>query len=83
MILKSKFDPSRTGILFQKYLLIRSFRSLRCARWSNRVAVLAELATCAPQKVDPALIARFRPDMVGCFWPVFFFADHNPRTRRL
>ena len=33
--------------------------------------------TCAPQKVDPALIARFRPAKVGCFWPIFFFADHN------
>ena len=22
---------------------------------------------CAPQEVDPALIARFRPAMVGCF----------------
>ena len=32
---------------------------------------------CAPQKADPALIARFRPAMLGCFWPVFFFADHN------
>ena len=32
---------------------------------------------CAPQKVYPVLIARFRPDKVGCFWPVFFFADHN------
>ena len=28
--------------------------------------------TCAPQKVDPALIARVRPTIVGCFWPVFF-----------
>ena len=27
--------------------------------------------TCAPQKVDPALIARVRPTIVGCFWPVF------------
>ena len=25
--------------------------------------------TCAPQKVDPALIARFRPAMFGCFVP--------------
>ena len=33
--------------------------------------------TCAPQKVDPALIARVRPTIVGCFWPVFFFADHT------
>ena len=32
---------------------------------------------CAPQKVDPALIARVRPTIVGCFWPVFFFADHR------
>ena len=28
--------------------------------------------------LDPALIARFRPAMFGCFWPVFFFADHRP-----
>ena len=36
---------------------------------------------CAPQKVDPALIARVRPTIVGCFWPVFFFADHSfPRA---
>ena len=34
---------------------------------------------CAPQKVYPVLIARFRPTMVGCFWPVFFFADHRLR----
>ena len=32
---------------------------------------------CAPQKVDPALIPQVRPTIVGCFWPVFFFADHN------
>ena len=31
------------------------------------------LRTCAPQKVDPALIARVRPTIAGCFWPVFFF----------
>ncbi len=35
----------------------------------------------APQKVDPALIARARPTIVGCFWPVFFFADHRRITR--
>ena len=33
---------------------------------------------CAPQKIDPALIARFRPAMFSCFWPIFFFADHRP-----
>ena len=32
---------------------------------------------CAPQKIDPALIARFRPATFGCFWPIFFFADHS------
>ena len=37
---------------------------------------------CAPQKVDPALIARFRPAMVGCFQPIFFFADHNSMMAR-
>ena len=37
---------------------------------------------CAPQKVDPALIARFRHAMVGCFWPIFFFADHRSCTPR-
>ena len=26
--------------------------------------------TCALQKLDPALIARFRPAMIGCFAPV-------------
>ena len=25
---------------------------------------------CAPQKIDPALIARFRAAMLGCFVPV-------------
>ena len=25
----------------------------------------------------PALIARFRPAMVGCFLSIFFFADHS------
>ena len=35
-------------------------------------------ARCAPQKVYPVLIARFKPAMVGCFWPFFFFADHTP-----
>ncbi len=34
-------------------------------------------AGCAPQKVHPALIACFRLATVGCFWPIFFFADHN------
>ena len=32
-------------------------------------------------KVDPALIACFRPAMVGCFWPIFFFADHRSGPR--
>ena len=38
---------------------------------------LVTSAGCAPQKVHPALIARFRLATVGCFWPIFFFADHN------
>ena len=47
------------------------------------LAQIASVATpCAPQKVDPALIARFRHAMVGCFWPVFFFADHRSCTPR-
>ena len=32
-------------------------------------------------KVDPALIVRFRPAMVGCFWPIFLFADHSGAGR--
>ena len=36
-----------------------------------------KLDPCAPQKVYPALIARFRPAMVGCFLSIFFFADHS------
>ena len=35
------------------------------------------LGSVAPQKVVPALIAQFRPAMVGRFWPGFFFADHS------
>ena len=30
------------------------------------------VSTCGPQKVYPALITRFRPAMVHCFWPIFF-----------
>ena len=30
----------------------------------------AASAGCAPQKIDPALIARFRATMLGCFVPV-------------
>ena len=37
---------------------------------ANRVD--APFAACGPQKVYPALIARFRPAMVHCFWPIFF-----------
>ena len=29
-------------------------------------------------KVDPALIARFRLAMVGCFWPIFLFCGSQP-----
>ena len=36
-----------------------------------------ESTTCAPLKVDLALIARFRPATFGYFWPIFFFADHS------
>ena len=36
----------------------------------SRVQVMARTTSRAPQKVDPALIARFRPAMLGCFAPV-------------
>ncbi len=32
---------------------------------------------CAPQKIDPALIARSTPSTFDCFWLIFFFADHR------
>ena len=44
------------------------------------VGIATDSDGCAPQKVDPALTARFRFAMVGCFWPIFFFADHNGST---
>ena len=28
------------------------------------------------------MIARVRPTIVGCFWPVFFFAGHNSHRKR-
>ena len=39
-------------------------------------------ANCAPHKIDPALIARSRPAIFGCFWPIFFFAEHNGLSAR-
>ena len=39
------------------------------------VSVAAD--SCAPQKIDPALIARSRPATFDCFWLIFFFADHS------
>ena len=45
------------------------------------VFCLSVQKSCAPQKVDPALIARVRPTIVGCFWSGFFFADHRPSGR--
>ena len=38
--------------------------------WLTSHTVSPFPALCAPQKVDPALIARFRPAMLGCFVPV-------------
>ena len=29
-----------------------------------------QFSGCAPQEIDPALIARFRPAMIGCFAPI-------------
>ena len=40
------------------------YGSLTCCRWKRL-------------SVHPALIARFRLATVGCFWPIFFFADYN------
>ena len=36
---------------------------------------------CSAQ-IDPALIARSRPAIFGCFWPIFFFAEHNGLSAR-
>ena len=62
----------------------RRWRRMRCQLWPMRwdcrsVRQAMQPAGCAPQKVHPALIGRFRPAMVGCFWPIFSFADHIPR----
>ena len=46
------------------------FRSMMTYHVPFLLLVLAGDLTCAPQKVDPALIARFRPAMLGCFVPV-------------
>ena len=50
-------------------------RRLACSVGESPTRV--KVSTCAPQKVYPALIARFRLAMAGCFWPIFFFADHR------
>ena len=47
------------------------------------VFCLSVQKSCAPQKVDPALIPQVRPTIVGCFWPVFFFADHRGSALRI
>ena len=46
------------------------FRSMMTYHVPFLLLVLAGDLTCALQKVDPALIARFRPAMLGCFVPV-------------
>ena len=58
--------------------------SIRAFKLALTPAIYADSSpvTCAPQKVDPALIARVRPTIVGCFWPVFFFAGHNSHRKR-
>ena len=40
--------------------------------------VEARVSVVLRKKSYPALIARFRRAMFGYFWPIFFFADHNP-----
>ena len=45
---------------------------LESAQNRGYFAPLGWFPTCAPQKVDPALIARFGPAMFVCFWPILF-----------
>ena len=47
------------------------------AKMSSQEPLSHGCLPCAPQKVYPVLLARFRPAMVGCFWPIFFFEDHR------
>ena len=52
--------------------LIRDRDQTYGAYFDSRVDGLGieQVLTCTPQKVDPALIARFRPAMLDCFVPV-------------
>ena len=50
--------------------------------FGHRRALANTHDSCAPQKVYPVLIARFRPDMVGCFWPVSFLRSTGARACR-
>ena len=45
--------------------------------FTSAMGVRSPVPVVLRQKVHPALIARFRLAMVGCFWPIFFFADYN------
>ena len=57
---------SRHGV---PYFLSQSVNGLRsCARQLSVPQSVRR--ACTPQKIDPALIARFRPAMLGCFVPV-------------
>ena len=38
-----------------------------CGRRHSNAPLKLTAGRCAPQKVDPALIARFRPAMISCF----------------
>ena len=50
---------------------------------TRMVFCLSVQKSCAPQKVDPALIPQVRPTIVGYFWPFFFFADHRGSALRI
>ena len=47
----------------------RSYTSGVTRSYQIRTALVHQ-SRCAPQKVEPALIARFGPAMLGCFVPV-------------
>ncbi len=50
-------------------VVLASFRELRC--YDEAVIIHADMQLpVLRKKVDPALIARFRPAMLGCFVPV-------------
>ena len=73
--LKERFEEWQNRALSEEVYAIVYLNGfhlkVRMAKRVISVPVLPALGgRCAPQKVDPALIARFRPATIGCSVPV-------------